>query len=723
MTAPGATDRREIDALAPEIMPGIRVLPVIHGRVDMASVVRGVLLALEPAGVAVELPHTWGPWVDQAVARLPLISVLLSEPPGPRSGAGQLPPPSLEGQDEVFGEEAPSAWIVAPGDPFVEALRWARENGRPRFLVDLDLPYRERHEEPVPDPYAMWSLGPAAYLEPLLEIEAGRRRRGTPTGMKDLSGQVWDGDEPRDQDETRERVMAFHAQNAARSLPGGVLVVLVGGAHARALGRLLQRPLAQPLVRSRPTRVELRHLHPKSLTGVLVDPPLAHAAFELLRRGPVAPPPPLDAVVPAPVSLVRHGLRLITSTASTASTASTGSTESQSPDGDCRARRIAEYAAWWGHRHLWGNPIVDRRKLTGVVWRLARGAYERLTRESLSAWQRRLFFDFARRYTRVQGLLVAGLYEWVVGARGVADDNLAWEALDVAQAYGWQSTEAEIPTAEIDGDLLDLGTRTVRFRRRSLRVKRRLVPVRSRPKMHDPQEWLRGFDAGGLCSFPPEDLVIEDYGRFLQHKAVSILSTERSRSEPFTTSFLDGIDLRETLRNLGDGKIYVRESGRCPGQAGSVAVIFDADLDGTRYPYLMTWHGESSQESDMGFYSTHPAEHVVGPGIMRATYGGFFLTYPPQRLFDIWQDPDYAVAENKPEVLIMAAIDYSLQKIIVHVAERPPAPRLHSYSHAQGKRLVHIPLGTLSPVALKKIRVLHLLVGRDKREIARDYLW
>jgi hypothetical protein len=36
--------------------------------------------------------------------------------------------------------------------------------------------------------------------------------------------------------------------------------------------------------------------------------------------------------------------------------------------------------------------------------------------------------------------------------------------------------------------------------------------------------------------------VIEDYGRFLKKKGKSILSEERVRVEPFTTSLLDGID-------------------------------------------------------------------------------------------------------------------------------------------------------------------------------------
>ena len=38
---------------------------------------------------------------------------------------------------------------------------------------------------------------------------------------------------------------------------------------------------------------------------------------------------------------------------------------------------------------------------------------------------------------------------------------------------------------------------------------------------------------------------------------------------------------------------------------------------------------------------------MVGPGIVRATYGGFMLTGPRGRLFDVWEDPDYRWAQLK----------------------------------------------------------------------------
>ena len=185
---------------------------------------------------------------------------------------------------------------------------------------------------------------------------------------------------------------------------------------------------------------------------------------------------------------------------------------------------------------------------------------------------------------------------------------------------------------------------------------------------------------------------------------------------------MDGIDIRETLRNWHEGKLYVRQFQRVSGEVGAVVVIFDEDRE-NRYPWCMTWLGEHSQESDMAFYSTDPYSQIVGPGIVRAEYGGFLLSYPPRRMLDVWQDPDYWFAESKPETLLMAALDYTLEKFIVYVASHPPRTNIQDIASRLGKKIIYIPIGQLSPISLKKIRVVHILDGHDKRPIAKDYIW
>lgn len=692
----------------------------------MAAWVRAVLDDLDPAGVAVELPTTFRDATRVAIRRLPRITLVVA--------------PETARREDGTPDEQAVVWTAAPGEPFAEALRWAAERDRESFLVDPDIPYAERHADPVPDPYALLELGPDGYFGPVLEALTNAPAT--------------------EADRRREAGMAHHVKQAREALDraaaeagvmAGPLVVVVGAAHAARLAEDLRRPTAAPFARVRRSeagKVEVRHLHPESLTALLPDPPLAHAAWERLRSGEL----PVDGredeaeettgdreidwegAASRPLSLTRAGLTLIHRGPGR------GGEDAEEAG---RLRRLVELAARRGARRLPGSPdgppAPDRRALARVVWEVGSRSYTRQTREEVAPWQRRVFFDYLERLTRLGATsspgLSGGLYEWVVAARGVGDDNLAWEVFEAARTFPWQDeAPGDLPTARVDGsDLLlpeDWGTRKIRFRRRHFKVKRRPValPVRRHPRPADPAEWLSGFTGGSLCSFPPEDLVVEDYGRFLRARAQSILSRERTRTEPFSTGVRDGIDLRETLRHPEDPRIWVREEGRAPGRAGSVVVIFDRDLapdasGSPRYPYLMTWLGEHQDESDMAFYSTHPAEQVVGPGIMRATYGGFLMTIPPGRLWDVWRDPDYRGLPEKADVLLAAGIDYSEEKLVVHVAERPPRDVLRRYAASRGKRIVHIPLGALSPRTLRKVRVLHILVGHDKRAIAKDYVW
>ena len=659
----------DLDLLAPEAVPGIRVMPVLHERVDLAPVVRRVCEALRPAALAVELPTTLSDAVSTAVARLPKISAVVSEEPG----------------------EDALVWVVTPGDPLVEGMRWAAENEREILLVDPDLRYQHRRHDRLPDPHSLHELGAERYLDLIRRLAGGA---------------------PHDERDTlRESGIAFHLKTALEHVDG-VILALVGAAHADRVAEFLAGPTAPPLARLRRSHVHLRHLHPESLTAVLPDPLLAHAVFELLRTTELPPAPEFAATIASRLELP-HGVLTVV----------TGGRIEDRPE---RERAVAAFAAHHGSRRIESGSIVpDRAALTRVVWQVGAASYEQQTQTEIAPWQRRLFFDFVHRYARIQGHLIPGLYEWVVGGRGVGDDNLAWEIFDVARCYPWQEDSAEIETARVDGELLDLGTRSVRFRRRFMRVKQRpvSVPVRRRPTPDDPGEWLRAFSGDSICSYPPEDVVVEDWGQHLKQRAVSILSAESSHSEPFTTSMLDGIDLRETLLRHHEGRIWVRERGREAGAVGSVVIIFDDDRSGGEFPYLMSWLGEHEQESDMALYATDPLQQVVGPGIMRATYGGFMLSYPPGRLYDVWRDPDYGIATSKSDVLVMAAVDYSVDKLVVHVGAHPPSSRLRDYAAARTKRIVHIPLGSLSPVSLRKVRVVHILAGRDKREIAKDYVW
>jgi hypothetical protein len=399
------------------------------------------------------------------------------------------------------------------------------------------------------------------------------------------------------------------------------------------------------------------------------------------------------------------------------------------PHPDCLAEITVE-APYLQERYeffrldLNNEETLDRPRLQLELLREAEGKYSESTGEKLAHWQRRLIARYTRNLASTGGDLVANVYDLTVAARSIVDDNYGWEVWQMANRYLAQTDTSPLETVKLSASEIWINTKRLRIRRRLPRTKQRLMPVGLKPRKREktPGEWAKQTTGDAICSYPPEDIVVEEYGRFLKKKAKAMLSEERVRVEPFTTSILDGIDIRETIRNWHQQKIFVRQADRLAGEVGAVVVIFDEDKE-DRYNYLTTWLGEHQNESDMSFYSTYPFDNIVGPGIGRAEYGGLLMTLPPRRLFDVWTDPDYQFAESKPERLLMAALDYSVERFVVYVAPKPPRSIFRSIAAHLGRKVLYVPIGALSPTKLKRLRVVHVLDSYARREEAKDFIW
>ncbi|HEX4275082.1 MAG TPA: hypothetical protein VHZ74_06990 [Bryobacteraceae bacterium] len=368
--------------------------------------------------------------------------------------------------------------------------------------------------------------------------------------------------------------------------------------------------------------------------------------------------------------------------------------------------------------------IVDRPRVQLALFREAEHAWVLNTGERMHGWQRRMLARYSRNLALARLDLTASLFDLTIAARSIVDENYAWDVWETASRYSHQQTLSDLETVTISGEEVWLNTKRIRLRRRLPSTKRRLgnLGLKPRKKEKFPGEWASELNGASICSYPPEDMVIENFGRFLKKKGKSVISEERATVEPFTASLLDGIDLRETIRNWHEGKIFVKNVQKIHGEVGSVVVIFDQDAEG-RYNYMTTWLGENQNESDMAFYSTYPFEHLIGPGIGRAEYGGFLMSLPARRMYDVWADPDYDFAETKAERLLLAGLDYSIQKYVVYVAAKPPRSVFRNIAARFGRTIVYVPIGQLSPVTMKKIRVVHVLDGYDKRDSAKEFIW
>ncbi len=464
---------------------------------------------------------------------------------------------------------------------------------------------------------------------------------------------------PSDQDILRERTMAYNLTRLSREADR---VLFVGGLyHFPRIIKYLNGPQVQVIGRSKRDGVKLGHLHADSSRELLSEMPYLSSLYEEIRDS--------EKVL-----------------------------------------------------------ALDRLEVQAEVIKKAREQHWKNSREELTVSQLRILSKFARNYALLTGRLVPNFYQLIVASRGAVDDNFAYEVWEIGSEYRWQTENPGIPVLRLTGEDLFLDEKRIRFHRRLKRMRRRLVsvPVRKRGNRKDREKWREEFFGLSICSYPPEDVVVEGYGKYLQKKAMEIKTEDQSSVEPFISSMLDGIDIRQTIREWGSGRIYVKEERPVRGKVGSVVVIFDPDLPNEKgqeyYPWCVTWLGEHDQESDMAFYSTPAGEVMEGPGISKCIYGGFMLTYPPLRVYDIWKDPYFDVARNKPERLLFAAIDYSMERNVVYVAPTPPSGWAQSFAARLGKKIIYLPIGIFSPVTIRRIREFHVLDGHHVRKYAHQYI-
>ncbi len=471
-------------------------------------------------------------------------------------------------------------------------------------------------------------------------------------------------------DDQRETMMAHALQQLAAD--GRRVVAVVGAAHLPGLIERLRTAQPRPLARAKPRALRLCNWSEKSSREFMTEGPFLAAAYEKARQATAAPV--LEGMEPERRSL-----------------------------------------------------SVDREDESERLVRRAVDAYRERYGEDVTPQRRRLIGVFAKKYALVQGHLVPDLYQLVVAARGTLDDDLAYELWNLGSHYPWQDGSGLLPTIDLEENFAFVDGRRLTLHRKIRRQRPRLQRFSDKKRLREQfsGRWKAQWSGRYICSHQPEDLVIEDYGRYLKHRAKGMLTAQRTRVEPFQVSLKDGIDIRETLRNWHEGRLYVRDEMPLSGKVGSVVVIFDEDrAEGgkERYPWMVTWLGENDQESDMALYSTPAGEELVGPGISQCEYGGFALTYPPQRMVDVWSDPFFDSARSKAERLLLAAIDYAVERHVLYVAERPPRQWFHSLAERAGRKLIYLPLGQLNPKTLKRVRHFHVLDGQHVRAYSAEYI-
>lgn len=331
---------------------------------------------------------------------------------------------------------------------------------------------------------------------------------------------------------------------------------------------------------------------------------------------------------------------------------------------------------------------------------------------------------YLQRLVRQNGTLSPALYPLAVATKGVLGDTFASRLLRYAQSYPFQS---------IGGNTLRIGPETLRrpwdgspvvarniLRDRTLQWKR--LTLRREPDWQEIKRYQRSWQPGEACSHVPEDIKLERFNEEARRQAMRLRFGKRCQSEPFTASLQDGIDLRETLRNWHEKRLYVRNEPPRRGRMDTVVCIFDTTHD-ERYPLCCTWYAEHDQESTLSFYGTDPTHHLVGPGIGRGYYGGFSLVFPPIHFPDLFHSAlPIPKGLRLHEHLTYGTLLFSQEPLVAYVAQDPPGLRLQELARRLGKTLVHVPLREAVGAGIDRLRTYHMLNGKEIRSIARRFI-
>jgi hypothetical protein len=334
------------------------------------------------------------------------------------------------------------------------------------------------------------------------------------------------------------------------------------------------------------------------------------------------------------------------------------------------------------------------------------------------------YFQYVRNLSLVERRLTPDLYSLIVGAQQIFGDQFAIHLAEVAREYldagegAYPSLQMGINRARLpDGDVVWMKNRLP-----GQSVVWRKCELRPRPPKPEQVKWLMRWNPYSQCSWPPEDVAIEQFRTHVKDAALALLGNDLARTEKFSTSLKDGLDIRETLRNWHTGELFVRVYPPTRGSLDCVVMLFDSPADPRDYPWRITWHAEHHDESTLSFFATDFMKDIVGPGIAAANYGGAMFLFPPRPIRDVWRDRRFDFTDTLEERLIAAGCFHSREKHVALLSAAPPGPGLRRLARKFHRKLIHLPLNRFSQETIQQLRTFHVLNGRNIRSFAAHFI-
>jgi len=649
----------------------IYVIPTFHSRIEFAKLVRKALFNVFPDVIAIELPGNIREEILESVERLPYLSLI--------------------GYADTLNPEKLNFIPIDPGDSIIEGIRLGLEFNTQIEFIDLSVTEYVPPPVKLPDDYAINQIGLSQFYQKVSEYfdenymnrKLKLRDKVNLEEFLNNSGNQEKEYNFAEKDVLREKFMAAHLMKLMPLYHR--ILFIVGMAHWENIKYFLE--------------------HPKEVQGVELD---------LL-----------------PYQYVKiYNIK--------------GS------DARFLLRELPYHTyKWLKLREKYSKDVLENIETPDELFEVlnsyskiehirkillkSKYEYEEEFKEFVDLHKLKALFQYSRNLTLTEGRLLPNLYQLLTSSKNVVDDDYAWKVMEKATKYPFDDSSDQYETLKmgLEGGY-DPSGRYIKLRRHHpyFYEKDKEVPLKNRPEEKFPGEWRDEWEEGQneTVSWPPEDIIEEDYFGFIRKKTIKNLKNQRIKIEEFKSSVMDGIAIKETVRNWAfKKKIYVKNIQQIQGKIDTIVVIFDRDdKEKEKYPYKLTWWAEHDRESDMAFYSTIPGAYLVGPGISHVEVGGLLSIFPAiflRSVFDSYMDYDYKDTKNKAERLLKAAILYSKEKYIAYVAEHPPRKYFFSLAGIKNRELVYIPSDNFSKESLKAIKHIHILAGRDKRRIAHKYIF
>lgn len=337
--------------------------------------------------------------------------------------------------------------------------------------------------------------------------------------------------------------------------------------------------------------------------------------------------------------------------------------------------------------------------------------------------------EYSKKLAFIDNEIIPDMYNLLLSAKQTLGDDYAMELLEKCKNYLFENDE-DIPEIDFDPEKnFTLGGRKITLKRSipdfkldANGAKWEEVEIVKKKKDELPNGYENDWFFFGFYSYIPEDIILEGFIDRLENKIINDF-LESPKIKEFSGSLLDGLELRETIRDLKNKKIYVKEYKKEKIKIGSWLMVFDNDLSFNKYPWAMSLSAEHHNESDIAFYASNPLLHPVSRQIIKAEYGALLAFKPAledsKKVFS--EDIDVIPALRLHQ-MIMLSIDLCPRNGIIYVSSTPPESYYYKYAESKGKKIYYIPFTRFSQRNIKKLKTFHLLKSRKTRDIADDYI-